>query len=139
MSRRICSTRSGSSASRPFHDPFFRGTVGQVENLGDGIDAAGLLEGLADDVGKTMLQSALDFLDHLGIGLLHVGDALDHFDLLLARETDENLAGLLRRQMGQDQGDGLGMFILNEGEEIFALGLSAERRTAWSAPAASPA
>ena len=68
-----------------FHDSLFRGAVGEVENLGDGVDAAGFFEGLADDVGEAMLQAALDFLDDFGIGLLHVGDALDDFDLLLAR------------------------------------------------------
>ena len=39
---------------------------------------------------QAMLQAALDFLDHLGAGLLHVGDALDDLDLLLARQADED-------------------------------------------------
>ena len=63
----------------------FRGSVGEVENFRDGVDATGFFEGLRDDVGEAMLEAALDFLDHLGIGLLHVGDALDDFNLLLRR------------------------------------------------------
>ena len=50
---------------------------------------------------EAMLQAALDFLDHLGVGLLHVGDALDDLDLLLAGQADEDFAGLLRRADGR--------------------------------------
>jgi hypothetical protein len=67
-----------------------------------------------------MLQAALDFLDHLGIGLLHVGNALDDLDLLLRGQTDEDFAGFLRGEMSQNQRDCLGMLILNESEKVFA-------------------
>ena len=35
-----------------FHDPLFRRAVGEVEHLGDGVDAAGFFERLADDVAR---------------------------------------------------------------------------------------
>ena len=74
-----------------------------------------------------MLQAALHFLDHFRVGLLHVGDALDHFDLLLAGQADENFARLLRREMGEDQRDRLRMLVLNERQQVFALRLLQKR------------
>ena len=119
-----------------FHDPLFRGAVGEVEHLRDGIDAAGFFEGLADDVGEAMLQAALDFLDHLGVGLLHVGDALDDLDLLLARQADENFRCLLRRQVRENQRDRLRMLILDERQQVFRFGLLQERERRGLRPAA---
>ena len=80
-----------------------------------------------------MLQAALDFLDDLGVGLLHVGDALDHLDLLLAGQADQDFAGL-RRQVGQDQRDGLRVLVLDERQQVLALGLLQEgKRALWMA------
>ena len=86
-----------------------------------------------------MLQPALDFLDHLGVRLLHVGDALDDLDLLLARQADEDFRCLLRRKVRQDQRDRLRMLVLDERQQVFRSPPSAGTRTASSAPAASPA
>ncbi len=69
-----------------------------------------------------MLQPALDFLDNLGVCLFHVGHALDHLDLLLAGQSHEDLAGLLRRKVGEDQRDGLRMLILDERQQVLAFG-----------------
>ena len=77
---------------------------------------------------QPVFEPALDFLDHLGIGLLHVGDALHNFDLLLAGQADEDFARLLRRKMGQDQRDRLRMLILNERQQVFAFRFLKERK-----------
>jgi hypothetical protein len=86
----------------------------------DRVDAAGFFEGLTYNVAEAVFQTALDFFDDLRICLFHVGDALDNFHLLLAGKTDKNFAGFLRRQMCQNERDGLRMLILNECQQIFA-------------------
>jgi hypothetical protein len=77
-----------------------------------------------------VLEAALDLLDDLGVRLLHVGDALDDLDLLLAGQADEDFAGLLRRQVREDQRDRLRVLVLDERQEVFRFGLlqEAERR-----------
>ena len=67
-----------------------------------------------------MFQSPLHFLDHLGIGLLHVRHALDDLDLLLARQADQNFTGLERRQVCEDQRDRLRMLVLDERQQVLA-------------------
>lgn len=111
-----------------FHDSLFSGSVGKVEDFGDGVDAAGFFERLADDVGEAVFEAAFDFLDDLRIGLLHIGDAFDDFDLLLAGEADENLAGFLGGEMGEDQRDRLRVFILDEGQQVFAFSFLEKRK-----------
>jgi hypothetical protein len=76
---------------------------------------------------RTMFESSLDLLDHLGVGLLHVGNALHDLDLLLRGQPHQDLAGLLRRQVRQDQRDRLRVLVLDEREEVFRLGLLEER------------
>ena len=51
---------------------------------------------------------------------------LTHLDLLLGGQAAEDFGGLDGLEMGEDQGDGLGMFVLNEGEEVVAFGLLQE-------------
>ena len=73
-----------------------------------------------------MLQAAFDFLDHFGVGLLHVGDALHDFDLLLTGQTDHDFAGLLCRQVRENQRDRLRVFILDKCQQIFTFSLLQE-------------
>jgi hypothetical protein len=65
-----------------------------------------------------VFEAALDLFDHLGVRLLHVGDALDDLDLLLPGQADEDLARLLAGQVGEDQRDRLGVLVLDERQEV---------------------
>ena len=51
----MLSTRSGILGFEAFHDRLFGAAIGEVEHLGDGVDAAGFFERLADDIAEAML------------------------------------------------------------------------------------
>ena len=123
----MLSTSSGVLGFEAFHDALFRAAVGKIEHLGHGVDAAGLFEGLADDVAEAVLQAAFDFLDYLWVRLLHVGDALHDLHLLSRGQADEDFTGFSRIQVGEDQGDRLRVFVLDKGQQIFGFGLLQER------------
>ena len=66
-------------------------------------------------------------MDHLGVGLLHIGHPLDDLDLLLAGQTDEDFRGLVIRQVAENQGNRLRMLVLNERQQVVAFGFLKER------------
>ena len=71
---------------------------------------------------RAMFEAAFDFLDDLGIGLLHIRDAFHDLDLLCPRRPTRTSAcrGL---EVGEDQGDRLRMLVLNESQQVFAFRL----------------
>ena len=128
MSRRICSTRSGSSASRPFHDPLFRGTIGKIENLGDACPRRRLFRRSGSRYRCRRCSSPRSTsLITSGLVCSMLAIRFTTSICLCAGQAHHDFAGLLRGKMGQDQGDRLRMLILNERQEIFRLGLLKER------------
>jgi hypothetical protein len=104
-----------------FHDRLLGGTVGEVQDFRNRRHAAGLFHALHEHVRESHLKPTLDLFDDVGVGLLHIRYTLDHLDLLLHREADEDLRGLVVRQVAEDQGDRLRVLILDEREQVLAL------------------
>ena len=130
ISRRICSTRSGSSASRPSMIAFSVARSARLRisaTVGTPPAFSMLWVSMFD---SRLSRPSLDLLDDLRVGLLHVGDALDDLDLLLHGQPGQDLRRLVVRQVAHDQRDGLRVLILDERQQVLALGLlqEAERR-----------
>ena len=127
MSLRMFSTRSGSPSSSASRMRLFRSAVGEVEYLGDRLDAAGLLVFLDDDGREAAFEALLDLLDDLGIGVLHRRDAAHDLELLGRRKAREHFGRLLGLEVRQHQRYGLRMLLLDEREEVGALRFLEER------------
>ena len=83
--RRISSTSSGVFLAEVVEQRALGGAVGDVEHLGHGGDAAGVLEALAHHARHAALEALFDFANDLGVGLAHRGDAADDGELRARR------------------------------------------------------
>ena len=68
----------------------------------------------------------LDLLEHFGRRAVERGQALRHLHLPLRRKRGEDLPRLIRMEVSQDQSDRLGMFVLDEVEQLRRIGLAGE-------------
>ena len=104
-----------------FQNCAFGRPIGDVENLGHGRHSAGVFELLAHHARHPMLEPLFDFLNDLGIGLPHRGHAADHRKLPLGGQPGDDVGRLRRRQVREDQGDGLRMLVDDERQQVLAI------------------
>ena len=109
-----------------FQQAPLRRAVDDVEDLGHAGHAAGVLELLAHHARHAVLQPLLHLLDDLRAGLPHGGHAADHRQLAVGGQPADDLGRLLRRQVGEDQGDGLRVLVDDEGQQVLAVDLLQE-------------
>jgi len=83
------------------------------EQGGQVLDAAGHGVVALEDRRDAAPQDGLDALDHFGRRTLHGGDAHRDFGVLLRLEDRQDLGGRHGWQVGEDQGDRLGLLFLN--------------------------
>ena len=108
------------------HDRSLGLPVAEVEDLRDGGGPPHPVHRMHQHVREPAFQPAFDLADHHRVGLFHVGDPLNDLDLLFLGQTHQDLRRLVVREVRDDQGDGLRMFILDEGQQVLALGLLEE-------------
>ena len=65
--------------------------VGDVEHLGHGLDAAGVLEALAHHARHPALEALFDFVDDLRVRAAHRGDAADDREPPRLGQAGQNL------------------------------------------------
>ena len=97
------------------------GAIDDVEDFRHRFHAAGVFELLAHHARHPAFQPFFHFVDDFRIGLPHRGDAAHHGQLPLAGQTGDDARGLRRRQIGDDERDGLRMFVDDERQQILAI------------------
>ena len=99
-------------------DVLFSGPGGVVENLSHGIRAACTAHISAKDIAQLLPQYVLDFPYHLRGGFFHGGQAESNFRLEVLRKLGNDGGSLFGLEVGQDQGRGLRMLVLQETEQL---------------------
>ena len=89
-----------------------------VEDLGQGVDAAGGRELLADDVGELQAQALLDVADDVRVGLAHGRDAQGDVGLQLGLSSASTRAARVECTLATHEGDGLRRLVLQEGVDL---------------------
>jgi hypothetical protein len=73
-------------SSSALEDRLLGRAPGQVEDVGHRGNTPDALKALGHEAGEAFLEAALDLLDDVGAGLVHVGNARDDLDLAIGRE-----------------------------------------------------
>ena len=130
ISRRISSTSSASSCTKAIHQRPFGRPIGDVEHLGHGLDAAGVLEALAHHARHAPLEAFFDFANDLGVRAAHRGDAPDDRKPPRLGQAGQNFRPKVRRQVRHDQRDRLRMLVDDVRQQVLAIDVpqEAERR-----------
>ena len=92
-------------------DEFFRSPVDVVHDLGNVVDAPHFQQVHGNHRFELPLQNGFHLSDDLRGGLVHPGNPLHHIHPDALGKLGDDGAGLVRPGIGQDQGDGLRMFV----------------------------
>src|SRR5262249_52278379 len=110
--------------AKAFHDGAFGRAVGDVKNLGDGFDAAGVFEALAHDARHAALEAFFNFAYDVGVGAAHRRDPADDRQATRFGQAREDFRAERRGQMRHDEGDGLWVLVDDVSEQVLAVNVT---------------